>query len=99
MTAVTSLRQDYRLAGDKDPAPHPEELARRARIHCDGENHERDNAHANCRCEPVEGESESGHAGLNENAAGSAEARIENGRLRIAIGNCRVTAPVAELRK
>ena len=32
-------------------------------MHCDGENDERDNAHANCRCEPVEGKAESGDAG------------------------------------
>jgi len=73
MTAVTSLRhppslrygatRGYGLAGDKNPAPRSEELARGARIECDGENHERDNAHANCRCEPVEGEAESRDAG------------------------------------
>ena len=48
---------------DENPAPRPEELTRVARIHCDGENHERDNAHANCRGELVEGEAESGDAG------------------------------------
>jgi hypothetical protein len=38
MTSVTSLRRGYGLAGDKDPAPRPEELPRGACIQCDGDN-------------------------------------------------------------